>query len=509
MVNKGIVTAGHPKTAGAAADILSAGGNAFDAAIAALYAVCVTEPALASLGGGGFLMASPEGRAPVLFDFFVQTPRQHRESSEISTETFICDFGDTQQEFIIGAGTSAVPGYVKGIFEVARRHATMPMRELIEPACQIIREGVEINQMQAHVLRILTPIYLSESARGIFESKHSPGQTLQLGETANFPHYCDLLESLSIEGDELFYRGEVARSIHQISERGGQISYDDLTAYQVELRQPLTVSYNNFRLLLNPPPSSGGILIGLAMSRLQNLNLARHRFGSTEHLRALAKTLEHCGRLENNSAADTDNGFDARLLETYQANRKRHLPSPNGTTHISIIDRHRNAVSVSVSNGEGCGTMIPGTSVMLNNMMGEHDVNPYGLTGWPRQQRLSSMMAPSVAFGQDGSQIVLGTGGSNRIPAVVQQVLINLIDFGMSVRQAVEAPRLHFHHEAAYAENLFGNPELEQILRMSGEPTLFASSDIFFGGAHTARQCGDQVEGFGDTRRGGVWIEVT
>lgn len=507
-MNKGIVTAGHPKTAKSAAEILSAGGNAFDAAIAALYTVCVAEPALASLGGGGFMMASPSDSRPVLFDFFVQTPRQHKDIADISTEGFLCDFGDTQQEFIIGPGTSAVPGCVKGIFEVARRHATMPMRDLIEPALEVLKEGIEINEMQAHVLRILAPIYRSGTAGAIFESKQRPGETVQTGEKTFFPHYADMLECLAAEGDDLFYRGEIAKAVDEISRCGGQVTYADMASYQVELRQPLEVRYKDYKLLLNPPPSNGGILIGLAMSRLAGLDVAQNGFGSSSHLNALSQTLEFCGRLEDGSSLDADAGFDARLLEIYRSNRKNHMLAPNGTTHISIIDSSRNAVSVSVSNGEGCGTMIPGTSVMMNNMMGEHDVNPYGLTGWPRNRRLSSLMSPTVAIDDTGTQIAVGSGGSNRIPAVVQQVLINLTDFGMSVRDAVQAPRVHYHQNSTYAEDLFDNPDLERILQKAGDATIFKKCDIFFGGAHTARRRGNVVEGFGDVRRGGVWLEV-
>ncbi len=505
-MNSGIVTAGHKKTATVAAQILSEGGNAFDAAIASLFAVCVAEPALASLGGGGFLMASPSAGRPVLIDFFVQTPKKHKAATDISTERFICDFGDTQQEFIIGAGTSAVPGMVKGIFELASRFSTMPMRELVEPTVQILKEGIEINEMQAHVLRILTPIYLSGAARNIFESQRNPGHTVQCGETTFFPKYDDLLESLAIEGEALFYRGEIAKSIDEINRQGGQLSYDDMVDYQVELREPLQVRYRNHRLLLNPPPSSGGIMIGLAMSRLAEMNLSQYRFGSTEHLSAVLQTLVACSRLDESEPSELPLGFDARLAQIYRANQQ--WLAPNGTTHISIIDRYRNAVSVSVSNGEGCGTMIPGTSVMMNNMMGEHDVNPYGLTQWPRSRRLSSMMSPTVAMDDQNTLIALGTGGSNRIPAVVQQVLINLLDFGMSAQEAVQAPRIHYHKKAAYGEDQFGNPALSDILKTAGDATVFKNCDIFFGGAHTASQSSQAVEGFGDTRRGGVWIKV-
>ena len=139
---------------------------------------------------------------------------------------------------------------------------------------------------------------------------------------------------------------------------------------------------------------------------------------------------------------------------------QNHVQSPNGTTHISIIDSERNAVSVSVSNGEGCGSMIPGTSVMMNNMMGEHDVNPRGLADWHRNARLSSLMSPSVSVDRDYSLISLGSAGSNRIPTAMVQVLMDLIQYRASVEQAVLNPRIHVHQGNIYLENL---PEFTQL----------------------------------------------
>ena len=504
-MNRAIVTAGHTKTAESAALILKEGGNAFDAAIAALYTACIVEPALASLGGGGFLMAFPEQGKPVLLDFFTQTPSRHKSAKDIDAHSFLCDFGSTQQEFVIGPGTSAVPGCVKGIFETAERFSTMPMKELIQPALAVSDEGILITEMQAHIINILTPIYMSESARPIFESKLEPGTPVGSGEKIRFPDYADLLHSLAAEGVDLFYRGEVAQAVDGIAGRGGVITYQDMVDYQIELRTPLQIDYRNYTLLTNPPPSSGGFLISVGLGQLENRRVAQNGFGSFEHLNALLNNLKLCNEL---SEGGPNPGVAPQLINAYRSSIGEYRQSHRGTTHISIIDRHRNAVSVSVSNGEGCGTIIPGTSVMLNNMLGEDDVNPDGLDNWPLNERLSSMMSPTVAVGRDDSLIAAGSGGSNRIPAVIQQVLINLIDFGMSVENAVRAPRVHYHRGVAYAEDLFDAADLDSVLAGFDDAVRFPDRDVFFGGVHAAKVMGDRVEGFGDERRAGVALIV-
>ena len=220
-MSKGIVTAGHPKTAEAASEVLKAGGNAFDAAISALFSASLVEPALASLGGGGFLMSLPKDSQPVLLDFFVHSPSKTKNLDDIDYRAFICDFGSTQQEFVIGSGTSAVPGYVKGIFEIAERFSSMPMTELIQPAISLLKEGIVITEIQSRIIGVLAPIYLNSTMSDMFESKLEPGTTIKAGEVIHYPDYVDLLETLAIEGEDLFYRGEIAKAIHELSYSGG------------------------------------------------------------------------------------------------------------------------------------------------------------------------------------------------------------------------------------------------------------------------------------------------
>ena len=505
-MNRAIVTAGHTKTAESAALILKEGGNAFDAAIAALYTACIVEPALASLGGGGFLMAFPEQGKPVLLDFFTQTPSRHKSAKDIDAHSFLCDFGSTQQEFVIGPGTSAVPGCVKGIFETAERFSTMPMKELIQPALAVSDEGILITEMQAHIINILTPIYMSESARPIFESKLEPGTPVGSGEKIRFPDYADLLHSLTAESVDLFYRGEVAQAVDGI----GRARWRNYLSGYGRLSNRIANAASNRLSQLHAAHKPAAIV-----RRISDLGWTRPTGKPACRAKRLwfVRTSE-CPAQQSEIVQRTQRrgteprGVAPQLINAYRSSIGEYRQSHRGTTHISIIDRHRNAVSVSVSNGEGCGTIIPGTSVMLNNMLGEDDVNPDGLDNWPLNERLSSMMSPTVAVGRDDSLIAAGSGGSNRIPAVIQQVLINLIDFGMSVENAVRAPRVHYHRGVTYAEDLFDAADLDSVLAGFDDAVRFPDRDVFFGGVHAAKVMGDRVEGFGDERRAGVALIV-
>ena len=503
-MSQAIVATGHPATSQSAASILQMGGNAVDAAISALLTSCMTEPALSSLGGGGFAMVQMHDSNPVLIDFFAHAPKKLKSAHEVSIRSFICDFGSAQQEFHIGAGTSTVPGTVKGIFELSRNFGRMSMKDLIQPAIDTLKEGITVNELQAKFLDMLSPIYLDPSARPIFESRQNPGETLTTGEKMYCSEYCDLLETLAIEGPDLFYRGEVATLIHKIAEfDGGTVTARDLKNYQAHFRKPLSVSYRNHAVFLNPPPSTGGLLIAMALLLLHPTKPGT--FDSPQHVNALLNAMKTINEL--NEAAPSEI-IDKELQRQYFKIRREMLAASRGTTHISVIDQKRNAVALTITNGEGCGTIVPGTGIMLNNMLGEADLNPRGLVDWVPDVRLSSSMAPTIAIRNNSDQVVTGSGGSNRIYSALLQVLVNLIDYQMSVEQAVVAPRVHYHEGAAYLEDLFGENTVETVLTQFEDITRFPECNVFFGGAHTVRSTRSGLEGCADERRSGHCIRI-
>ncbi len=513
---KGIVAAGHPATAQAAADILHEGGNAFDAVLAALFASCVAEPVLASLGGGGFLLAHGEDQAPVLYDFFTQTPSEKRPPNEVDFFPILADFGTAQQEFHIGMGSIATPGVIRGLFEIHRRLCRLPLTEIIQPASEMARNGVPINPFQHYIAEIVSPILRSTpAALALHQSPTRPETLAAIGERVPQPQMAAAFDALAREGEELFYSGEMGgRLLQDSADRGGHLRRRDLTAYRVALRQPLELRYHRFHLYTNPPPSIGGTLIAFSLALLEQEQLGNSRAGAAEHLLKIARAqcLTQRLRRQQNIEQDLNTRTAARILgegvlQQYRRSMRDHLVCSRGTTQISIADHRGNLASMTLSNGEGSGYVIPGTGIMMNNMLGEEDINPHGFHHWPEDRRIASMMSPTLVLANDGRAIATGSGGSNRIRSAILQVLTNLLDFHMTIDEAVEHSRIHFEGGLLNVESGLSDASLAALFEEFPRHRLWPEKNLFFGGAHTvSREADGRLGGRGDSRRGGIAI---
>ena len=516
----GVVAAGHQITAQAAAEILAAGGNAFDAAMAALFASCVAEPVLASLGGGGFLLARTGSGAPLLYDFFSQTPRRKSPAGTTDFYPIVADFGTAQQEFHIGMGSIASPGVVKGVFEIHRDLCRLPMSEIVAPACDAARAGVAVNNLQHYISEIVSPIILSSpGALSLHASRRAPERIAQPGEHVHQTEQADSFELLAREGEDLFYQGEMGGTlIRACREQGGHLQQQDLNGYRVIRRQPLHLNYHGAYLSTNPAPSVGGTLIAFALALLEPEKLAGFRAGSYQHLLRVARAQQLAQQLRQEESVDIDLEANTsqrilgdEYLRSYREIMHKHAGFSRGTTQISIADADGNVASMTLSNGEGSGYVIPGTGIMLNNMLGEEDINPQGFHRWPENRRIASMMSPTIVSTDDGRIIATGSGGSNRIRSAILQVLVNLLDYRMQIEQAVEQPRIHYESELLNVENMADTADtaIDQLFQAYPKNRLWPHKNLFFGGAHSVMFTSDgTVYGHGDSRRGGVCISV-
>src|SRR5436190_16855256 len=257
----GVVAAGHPVSAAAGADALRAGGNAVDAALGAMLASFACEPLLPGLGAGGYMLVLEPGREPTLLDFFIEAPGRGADASRRAELIPIpVSFGEAIQVFNIGAASVGRFGMPAGVCEAARRFGRIGLDRLVAPAAALARDGVELNIPQAYIIEILGGIVTAtpESA-ALFAPE---GQLLRAGQRLHQPDLADALERLGAEGSGPFYEGDVGAAIVDwVAERGGTLTAADLAAYRAVDREPLQVAYRKRRVLTNPPPSAGGILI--------------------------------------------------------------------------------------------------------------------------------------------------------------------------------------------------------------------------------------------------------
>jgi gamma-glutamyltranspeptidase/glutathione hydrolase len=503
---RSVVAAGHELTASAAAEILEDGGNAFDAALAATFMTFIAEAVFASPGGGGFLMARQVGGdKAALFDFFVETPLKRRGENDVSFFPIHADFGPAKQEFHIGLGSSATPGMVPGLFAVHEALCRLPMKRLVEPAVRGARAGFPLSDFQAYLFTVIAPILTaSPSVARIFAPG---GKLMEAGAIFRNEELADTLEWLAEDGARLFVDGDVGQAIVAESRSlGGHLRYDDLTRYRVERREPLYWRHGRATVALNPPPAASGALIAFGLAYLEALAESGRAIDAQALHQAMAATNEARATHGEGLAERLAGGVLAKELREAQ----RHPPAYRGTTQVSVIDAEGNAASVSLSNGEGDGVIVGRFGFMLNNMLGEEDLSTGRLDQWREGTRLSSMMAPTIILEPDGTVTALGTGGSNRIRTAILQVAVALLDHGLSLEDAIEAPRLHVERDGTVSFEPGLPEEAAAAFRALGEQAkAWPERNLFFGGVHAARRhAKGGVEGAGDPRRQGVALII-
>lgn len=507
----GVVAAGHKVTVEAAAEVLREGGNAFDAVIAGMITATVPEFVFSSIGGGGFLMARPaNSKTAICYDFFAQTPVTKRSEDEIEFYGITADFGPATQEFHIGAGSTAVPGLIQGLFAIHDDLASLPMARLLEPAILAAREGVRVSDLHAYLYTIVSPILTAGDA-----AKHyfAPGdKLLASGDVYHNSEFADLLECLAREGQRLFTEGEVAQAMAaQSRDHGGHLTLEDLRGYKVERRKPIEQQYRKHELLLNPAPAASGALIAFGLALLER-SLPD---GTSPDPTMLARIMEETNTVRQARGSALQEIMSDATITAHLKSMATHTPATRGTTHISVIDAQGNTAAATITNGEGNGRMVDGCGFMLNNMLGEEDLNPGGFHQWRPDTRLSTMMAPTIAMSPDGTLTALGSGGSNRIRTAVLQVAINLFDRGMDLETAVNAARLHVERDGTVSFEeapwniAFNDDERTALLEAYPDAHGWPEENLFFGGVHTTRRHGDgRLEAAGDPRREGISIVV-
>ena len=514
---KGVVAAGHPLTAQAGADVLRAGGNAVDAAVAAVLMSFAAESPLTGPGAGGFMVVHADGESHVL-DFFVAAPGlgvDDRQPAEL-VPVDIRFSEDAIQSFHVGPASCGAYGTTLGLTETLERFGRARLSDLTAAPARAAREGIEVVPMQAFLFEVLHPILtLTPECAAIYAPE---GRLLREGDTIRLPELGDLLDRLGEEGPGFLYGGDVAASVSDwVLERGGMLSREDLGSYAVIEREPARVTYQGREVITNPPPSSGGILIADALGILERLErphdpyviaeviASTNRARDEEFLAGLA-TEGFLERFLAKQALDTvATDVRSRLGRSGQAPGSAGGAPLGNTTHISVMDAEGACASVTCSNGSCSGVVVPGTGMHLNNMLGEQDLNPHGFHQHPPGARVPSMMAPTVVLRDGRPEIGIGSAGSNRIRSAILQTVLGVVDRGLAAQDAVSAARIHVEERQVDAEPGADEEALERLEEAGWTVRRWSEQNLFFGGVQAvARGTDGELTGGGDPRRGGA-----
>jgi gamma-glutamyltranspeptidase / glutathione hydrolase len=517
---RGAIAAGHPLTAEAGARILAEGGNAVDACVAAAFASWVTESPLTGPGAGGFMLVHrARDRTDRLLDFFVAVPglgSERRRPGKMEAIDIDFDRASTQV-FRIGAASCAVPGAVAGLEAAHRSYGTVPWPRLFAPALELARDGVELTDAQAYLHRILDLILRhTPEGRRVYgrRARLAAGDRLVLSDLGG------TLEELARKGAASIYRGSLGRRLvsHQRA-TGGAITAADLAAYRVVRRRPVRAAFRGHEFVSNPPPSSGGVLIGYGLRLLDSLSPGGHQ-GTADAVARLVEVMREQDRARGGSfARDLQRGGLARRLydeANVQAAVRRVRAGlagaaetgERGTTHISVVDASGNSASLTSSTGSGSGVIVPGTGISLNNMLGEQDLNPAGAEARPGS-RLTSMMAPSLVVRRGRPRLVVGSAGSVRLRGAILQAVVNVIDHGLEVEAAITAPRVHVDEPHVHCEGGMEPAEVDRLEERGYDVVRWPRRNLYFGGV-SAVEVGARgsLAAAGDPRRGGHGIVV-
>jgi gamma-glutamyltranspeptidase / glutathione hydrolase len=494
----GVVAAGHPLSAEAGADVLRQGGNAVDAAVAAVLASFAVESPLTGFGAGGFMMVS-RGEETVLVDFFVAAPGRDGIERRVELAPVPIHFdAETTQTFYVGPASCGVPGTAAGLELALARFGSVPLGDLIGAGVRLAREGAPVNAGQAYILDILWPIH--ERLAETRELYAPGGGRLGEGDVFRFPELAEALERFGAEGAEPFYRGEVADTLSgYVREHGGSLGSTDLAGYEAIERRPLRVPFRGTEVLTNPPPSSGGILVAYSLGLLERLG---ERSGPEQLVAAMDAA--NRARGEEFAQALYGEGLEEQLLDPARLDL-RAGDLLGSTTHLAVLDGEGMCASVTCSNGSGSGVLVPGTGVILNNMLGEEDLNPLGFHAIAPGRRVPSMMAPTVVRRDGEIELGLGSAGSNRIRSAIVQTVVRAVEEGMGAGEAVRAPRLHVEGGIVQGEPGIDEEALARI-EARGIPVLRRPRiNLFFGGVQAVARdrASGELSGGGDPRRGG------
>lgn len=541
-VYAGMVATSHPLASLVGARILQQGGNAVDAAVAIQFALNVVEPMMSGIGGGGFMMIylAKENKV-VVIDYREQAPAGAKPTMFLDSEGKPLPF----RTAILTGHAIGVPGTLKGMVTALEKFGTMSLAQVIEPAIELAEKGVMVNRVLAQSIK--DSMYkFNEAAKQVFAPN---GEPLPEGALLVQPDLAKTFKLIKDYGPDIFYKGDIAKAIVEaVQSRGGTMTLEDLANYEVKFREPIRGTYRGYEIVSMPPPSSGGLTLLQMLKILEayDIHALGHNTTQTLHLMIEAMRIAYADRGKYLADADfvkipfkgylDDRYIEQRrsLIDFQKANPNIKPGNPweyeetnveadfdrfaalncesetSQTTHYTVRDKWGNLVActTTIEDVFGSGLMVPGFGFILNNEMTDFDFVPGGANEVQPGKRPRSSMTPTIVF-KDGKPIFsVGSPGGARIITTVMQVIMNMIDHGMSVQEAINAPRIFsssyptVQWEAGIAEHVKRELELRGH-KMAENPIVMGSVQSIVIDIETGK-----LYGGADPRREGTVIGV-
>lgn len=461
----------HPLASAAAAEIFAAGGNAIDATVAALFTLTVVEPMMVGFFGGGVaLIRLADGREVVL-DSLSTAPAAARPDMYRPVADTWPDYMETEgRANKLGASAVAVPGTLKGWCEALERFGTLPLEAVMEPAIRHASRGFRVTAYLAACIAETAPdLALDPTIAAMFLPGGVP---LAEGAWLTMPDYAGTLRAIAQHGPGHVYGGALgARIVDHLRAQGSTMALADLAAYRTETREPVRGTYRGVEVIGPPPPCSGGVHVIQMLNLMEGFDLRSSGFGTEATLHLVLEALKIAAA--DRRAATADPAFVdvpvARIISKAYGEQRRPEIDPAGagspeprvltnesanTTHVTIADRAGNIVTSTqtINSLFGARIMIPGTGIIPNNYMYLFDPHPGHALSLLPGKRITSGISAMIGYREGRPFFAVGLPGAHRIPSAVFQFVMNLVDHGMSVQEAVEAPRVFTHGPDAEIE---------------------------------------------------------
>lgn len=520
----GVVATAHPAASKIGADILRQGGNAFDAAVAAAFALGVCEPNASSIGGGGFMTAHvAREQENVFVDFREVAPASANPDMWQVTDRTPAGVNPKHQ----GGASICIPGEVAGLCHILENFGTMKLEQVLAPVIALAETGVPLSEALSKDLD-----ENREKLEHYAEANNPYLEPIQIGELLKNLPLANTLRKIAQEGAKAFYDSDLTdKMVDSINRWGGQVTREDFKNFKVNQQQPLQGSYRGYEILSSPPPSSGGTHVLEILNILEQFDVKKLGYHSSAHLHLLSEVMKmsfadratHMGdpafvKLPLEGLLSKD--YAAHRASSYSPNQVLEPKSDNpfafescDTTHFSVADCYGNVVSITktISAFFGSGVVPADTGIMLNCQMRGFTTEKNHKNSVCGGKKPLSSMSPTILL-KDGKPVgALGTPGANRIISTVAQVISNLVDFDMTLTQAIDAPRCSNDVPNLFCyESRIPQEAVQPLVEMGQQTKQVGDWDRFVGGVQGVwYDPDDMILGSADVRRGGQALAVT